>query len=302
MAERMRELKIRRPSLSPQEAGNLIAFLYSLEFFDRPGNPEAGKRLFRQKRCIQCHQVAGVGGVVGPNLDALKEHRSPIFVAAALWNHGPAMAEEMRRQRVPRPTFSGSELLDLIAYLSSVSPRKAEGRLFVLPGVAERGRRLFSAKRCIECHGVAGKGGKVGPDLAERSVRRSLTEFAGAMWNKLPSMMAAMRARGISFPRLEAEEMADIVAYLYSVRYFAVSGDPERGQRVAAQKGCLACHARDGEASAPDLSRVKGLDAPEAVIAAMWNHSFIERERKVSWPQISAQEMADLMAFLGRLR
>jgi cytochrome c2 len=96
MAERMREFKIQRPSISPGEAGDLIAFLYTLNYFDPPGNAQAGKRLFSEKKCIVCHQVAGVGGVVGPNLDSLKQDGSAIFVAAAMWNHGPTMAEAMR--------------------------------------------------------------------------------------------------------------------------------------------------------------------------------------------------------------
>jgi cytochrome c2 len=308
MAERMREFKIQRPSISPGEAGDLIAFLYTLNYFDPPGNAQAGKHLFSEKKCIVCHQVAGVGGVVGPNLDSLKQYGSAIFVAAAMWNHGPAMAEAMRERGIARPTFSGSELVDLIAYLKSAAPDKTEGPLTILPGTPEQGRRLFADKRCIECHSVAGQGGKIGPDLAARSLQLSLTQFAEAMWNKTPAMTAAMRFRKIAVPRLEAAEMADIVAYLYSVQYFAAPGDPKRGREVATQKGCLACHSVDsagGNKTAPNLTQVKGLDFPQTVISAMWNHSFIDARRlkgqKILWPQFSPEEMADLAAFLGTL-
>jgi cytochrome c2 len=131
-----------------------------------------------------------------------------------------------------------------------------------------------------------------------------MTEFAAAMWNKAPAMTAAMKTRRIAVPRLDAADMSDIVAYLYSVQYFARPGDAKKGRDLAAQKGCLACHSIDGKAGkgAPDLARVKGLDAPQAVIAAMWNHSFLKMEgQKILWPQFRADEMAHLAAFLQAL-
>ena len=307
MAERMRQLKIQRPSLSPSETGDLIAFLYTLNYFDRPGNAQVGKRLFAGKKCIVCHQVAGVGGVVGPNLDFLKQYGSPIFVAAAMWNHGPAMAEAMQDRAIARPTFSGSELLDLITYLKATGPEGAEGPLYILHGRPEQGRRLFAERRCIECHSAAGQGGKVGPDLAQRALHRSITQFAEAMWNKAPAMMSAMKIRGIAVPRLQAEEMADIVAYLYSVQYFAGPGDAGNGRELAAAKGCLACHSAEGRGNkaAVDLAQVKGLESPAAVISALWNHSFITERRvegqKALWLELRPEQVANLIAFLQTL-
>src|SRR6266508_911749 len=73
MADRMKQLGIARPQLTSQEAGDLVGFLYTLNYFDPPGNTAAGRQLFSEKKCIICHQVAGTGGVVGPNLDLLKQ-------------------------------------------------------------------------------------------------------------------------------------------------------------------------------------------------------------------------------------
>jgi hypothetical protein len=96
--------------------------------------------------------------------------------------------------------------------------------------------------------------------------------------------------------------MADIVAYLYSVRYFA-SGSVQPGYAVASQKGCLNCHALRGERgkSASDLTKAKGLDSPAAVLAALWNHTLLTPTvsgKKLDWPGFTPQEMADLMAML----
>jgi len=304
MAERMRELGIARPQLDARETGDLIGFLYTLDYFDPPGNVDAGRRLFTEKKCVVCHQAAGTGGVVGPNLDFLRQFGSPILIAAELWNHGPAMAEAMRAKGIVRPIFRDAELRDLIAYLKAASPTHAEEPLYVLPGRADEGHRLFTEKGCVLCHSAGGKGGRVGPDLAERGLPWSLTQFAATMWNKAPAMMKEMKARAVSVPRLQAREMSDLVAYLYAVRYFAEAGDPRKGRELATAKGCLGCHSLEsrGGKVGPDLAQVKGLDSAAAVIAALWNHGFIMAERAerrhVAWPRLRPEEMAHVVAFL----
>ena len=72
----------------------------------RPATPRPGRRLFTEKKCVVCHTYQGAGGVVGPNLDHLTQFRSPIYVAAAMWNHGPQMAEKMKEKgdRAARPS------------------------------------------------------------------------------------------------------------------------------------------------------------------------------------------------------
>lgn len=307
MAAHMRRLDIPSPSLDPQETGNLIAFLYTLNYFEPGGNAEVGRQLFVAKQCAVCHQVGGVGGVVGPPLTFLEQSGSPIFVAAAMWNHGPAMLEKMRAKGIERPTFQESELLDLMAYLQSASPMPAAGPLYVLPGRAEAGRLLFREKRCIECHSVKGQGGQVGPDLARRALHMSLTQFAAAMWNKIPAMMQAMQTQQIPIPRLQAQEMADLVAYLYSVQYFSLQGQAQQGRQLVRDKGCLQCHAVAGTGGeeAPDFAQVRGLDAPTKVVSALWNHAFgMERlleSGQIAWPQLRPEEMADLVVFLQSL-
>ena len=303
MADRMKQLGITRPQLTAQEAGDLVGFLYTLNYFDQPGNVAAGRQLFSEKKCIVCHQVGGTGGVVGPNLDSLKQFASPIYVASAMWNHGPAMAEAMKAKGVERPTFTAQELRDLVAFLAPATGGAPEGPLFVLPGRPALGRDLFVEKKCIQCHSVGGVGGKVGPDLVGLGVRRSPVEFAATIWNKAPAMMAAMATRGITVPQLRPEDMADLVAYLYSVRYFASGGSVPKGWVVASNKGCLQCHGVSGERGKPasDLTKAKGLDSSAAVLAALWNHTVVTAKvagQKLEWPMLKADEMADLVTLL----
>lgn len=304
MKERMRELGIERPQLNEGEAGDLIAFLFTLDYFDPPGDPEAGEQLFNQKKCVVCHKVGVRGGVAGPSLDHLGQYGSPILVAAAMWNHGPGMQAMMDDKGIERPIFSGPELTDLITYLESSSPASPAGPLYVLPGNAAEGRAAFVKKGCVECHSVRGAGGGAAPDLARREVSWDLAEFAAALWNKAPAMTASMRTRGIGVPQLGAGEMADLVAYLYSVRYFAESGDVNAGRRLLRTRGCLTCHSLNGRgaSAAGDLTESAEMASPAEVVSALWNHvNYTETGDSLAaipWPVISAEEMADIAAFL----
>ena len=306
MAGKMRELGITRPSLSSREAGNLAAFLFTLNYFDSPGNVEAGRKLFTEKGCVACHTYNGAGGTIGPNLDHLVHFRSAIGVASAMWNHGPQMADKMKERGIERPTFTGTELRDLLTYLVPSAGAK-DSSVYVLPGRPDAGRRLFAEKGCVQCHAVGGAGGRVGPDLAERGVRQSPMEFAATIWNKAPAMAEAMKSQAITVPQLSPAEMADIVAYLYSVRYFGSGGNIQNGYTVATRKGCFTCHALRGERGkrASDLAKAKGLDSPAAVLAALWNHSVVTPPsiggQKAEWPLFTSQEMGDLIAMLQSL-
>jgi hypothetical protein len=140
----------------------------------------------------------------------------------------------------------------------------------------------------------------VGPDLAAKALHKSILDFAAAMWNKAPAMLNQMKTRKVAVPRLEGGEMADIVAYLYSVNYFAAPGDARKGRITATQKGCGACHGTaPGGTHALDFAAMKGLDSPATVIAAMWNHSFISSSGAPQhWTEFRPEEMADLAAYL----
>jgi mono/diheme cytochrome c family protein len=178
-----------RGTLEAEQMAHLVAFLYSLNSLERPGDPAAGARLFATKGCRSCHALGGAGGDVGPRLDKYSRYASPLFLTAALWEHGPAMAKSMRERGVRRPTFAGADIADLMAFIraSGSSP----GRVYARPGNPARGEELFAGKRCAECHAVRGEGGRVGPDLGERGrLGGGLVQIAGTMWNHGPAMWA----------------------------------------------------------------------------------------------------------------
>jgi mono/diheme cytochrome c family protein len=302
----MRKLKKPPPQLSPRETGDLIAFLATVNYFDPVGDAKAGKKIFADKQCVVCHQIEGVGGVFGPSLDSVVQF-GPIFFAATMWNHGPSMAEAMQARGIKRPLFSGSELRDLIAYVKFVSRGRGDQPTQVLPGRAEDGERLFALRGCVDCHGIRGSGGPVAPALSGKRIYSSLFDFAAAMWNKGPIMRREMQRRAVTVPPLLANELADIVGYLYSVDYFAAPGDPRRGEEIVRAKGCLDCHSIGGKGGrlAPDFEKSRGLNEPANVVAAMWNHGTVMEEKmhdeKLSWPVFKGDEFTQVVGFLQAL-
>jgi mono/diheme cytochrome c family protein len=308
MGAKMLEAGIQRPTLTSAEVSNLIAFLFTVQYYDEPGDPKAGEKLYAAKGCVQCHEVGGKGGRVGPGLDFLKRANSPVLVAAAMWNHGPEMAEAMKAKGIVRPTFQGKEMVDLIAYIVAAAKADVSETAQVVPGTPERGRKLFGEKRCIVCHSVGGKGGTVGPELGRRGHHVSLSQFAALMWNHGPGMWAKMNERGIQVPRLTGQEMADVVAYLYVSRYFDQPVISRiQGQQLVRTKGCLTCHSINGKGGkiSADFATSKLVGSPASLIAGMWNHSrFMEaqvQKQQIPWPILTGQELADISAYLASI-
>ena len=300
MEHLFQEKRLPRPLFEPAEMASLLAFLYYLSSLDPPGDSAAGSRLFREKGCETCHAVGGKGGRVGPELDKYSRYASPLYLTTALWNRGKAMAEKMQEMGVPRPTFEGRDIPDLLAYLRSAGG--GTERVYAPPGSARRGQALFTEKRCAECHSVRGHGGKVGPDLGLK-LRGSLMGIAGAMWNHGPHMWAKMAERGIGVPSFTESEMSDVISFLYFFQFIDPPGDAGRGLAVYREKRCGTCH---GSVAPPLVAVVGNLPGPLDIITAMWNHAgkmeMKMAEVNIAWPVLRGGEMADLVAYLLSLR
>jgi mono/diheme cytochrome c family protein len=299
------EKRVSRPTFEPPQMASLLAFLYYLGSLDPPGDAERGAVLFRERGCRTCHAVGTDGGKVGPDLSPYGRYASPLFLTAALWNRGKAMARVMEDTKVARPTFQGNDIPDLLAYIRSASG--GTERVYVPPGNPKRGEELFTEKRCVECHSIRGHGGKVGPDLGVK-LKGSLMRITGSMWNKGPKMWAKMTERGIEVPSLSTEDLSDLISYLYFFQFIDPPGDSRRGGAVYREKRCGSCHALRGigEKVGPDLAKVEKLDTPLELITEMWNHAAKMEakmtEENVAWPVLKGGEMADLIAYLLAVR
>jgi len=128
------------------------------------GNRESirsGMAMYRV-RCADCH-----------GLDA-KGYRGPDLTALLAGDFTDERLFQTIRKGVPGTDMPGSqaaddELLLVIAYLRNVSAVPATE---AVTGNVENGARLFTSQ-CATCHRVAGRGGRLGPDLTRIGIARS---------------------------------------------------------------------------------------------------------------------------------
>jgi cytochrome c len=223
-------------------------------------------------------------------------YTNPILWAQMMWNHTPQMEQEMRKKGLLRVEFKGNEMVDLIAHIRSISS-KGE-KMYLSPGDPQSGDKLFSQKGCVQCHFPKGD-----LDLSrKKDFPRTLAQLAGAMWNHSYEMWRKMEEKGIKRLALPPQEMADIIAYLFSTRYFDEPGDAERGKAAFIKKQCSLCHGKG--AKGPNLSSLKGQISPILMAQTMWNHGPVMleqmRKAKVSWQKMDGKEMVDLMEYLNQ--
>jgi mono/diheme cytochrome c family protein len=168
-------------------------------------------------------------------------------------------------------------------------------------GDPRRGADLFQKHHCTACHSIRGVGGGgAAPDLGQPTVKPfTAASLAAVMWNHAPAMWKAMAAKNLEVPALGQGEIADLYAFFYAQRYFEPPGDAARGKQVLIQKRCSFCHTPEKVAKWPALTD------PVRWAQNMWNHSGLMvkemEKKKIPWPQLTAQEMVDLMVYAANL-
>jgi mono/diheme cytochrome c family protein len=276
---------VAKPQLTDQQAADLFVYFFAARYFEQPGDPRRGARVFLAKRCAQCH---GVGSALRPGIQPVASWKSladPIALAQQMWSHSREMKPELDRLKVPYPRFSAAEMTDLLVYLRSTQhPARVDD---FSPGSAESGAQLFVSKGCAACHRGA-------LALEARPTRYSLTDFAAAMWDHSFRIMH-------NPPPLTYEEMRRLVGYLVSTQFYEERGDLKQGKRVFAAKHCAVCH-DDPSSGAPPRAAMAGRMTSFDMVAALWKHGPMMldrmRQKKIPWPRFSGSEMADLAAYL----
>ena len=213
MSAQMQARGMSWPTFTGREIADLTAHLQvgatsggaEPSYFE-PGSPRRGQTLFAEKRCNACHTIAGEGGRGGPELSTRGRElaRSVPDIAAMMWNHRQQMQTEFTRRGIPFVSFEGQEMADVIAYLYFVNYARVSG-------TPDRGRRVFE-KKCSACHVMGRK--SVGPDLTITAGLDKPIGIIAAMWNHASGMEAQVRARGLTWPRMEAGDTADLTAFL----------------------------------------------------------------------------------------
>ncbi len=306
MIEGMKKAGIVKPTLTAEEFSQITAYLYFLRFKDVPGNANAGRYLFGLKGCSSCHPVSGKGREGERALDDFPRNISPVFLSQAIWNHSLQMMAQMLRAGRQWPTFDGTEMMDILAFIRSYAKGQEEPALS-RPGNPVEGRRIFEKKECVSCHSVFGEGPAGGIDLGRRAEAfyKSPTQIASDMWNNAPEMLLVRIARSqITMPRFTSNEMADVLAYLYSLHYVGGPGNAEKGEALFSKLRCSQCHrvgGKGGKLIYIDLSKLQNQD-PSEIVADIWDHSMQMRKlmgiKGIPWPQLKKGDMADLVQYI----
>lgn len=118
MEQAMKERGLKWPEFKGEEMAHIVAYLHSPEVV---GDPEKGRQLFTSKGCVKCHSIWGEGGKIGPDLG--DESYPPVTMLGQMWNQSPTMTAIMKGMGMERPTFSGNEIADLLAYLQQVQSK-----------------------------------------------------------------------------------------------------------------------------------------------------------------------------------
>jgi cytochrome c551/c552 len=303
MDRKYRQQSVSRPNFTQSEMLNLIGFLYYLRYLGEPGSVASGKKLLKTKGCMVCHELAGSGGDVGPDFAQIQQYASPLYILQSMWNHVPAMQKKIEDLKMKYPTLSGHEIVAISSYIRQVTIGKTEIRMS--PGDPSKGKVIFKEKKCHTCHSVDGGNEKMGPNLSEIDLKKSVTEIAGLMWNHSPAMTDFMKEEFIEWPLFEGKEMADLIAFLYFLGFEDQPGNPESGEDLLSDKGCASCHEVGGKGIGPDFATIKQFGSPIRMIQLMWNHAPKMEDllltKNEEWPQLSTKEMQDLYAYLKKV-
>ncbi len=259
-------------------------------------NSTRGEAVFQLQSCVQCHALNGVGAGVGPDLGRLADRGfTPASFASTIWNHAPTMLSAMRFRNIQPPSMDEQAATDLFAFFYST-------RSFEEPGDAGRGKHLFSARGCANCHGLTDS--KV-PAAKPASQWTSLTDpiaMIAAMWDHASNMRDEMARQKIAWPMLSGQDVADLLVYLRNVpsappkmgaTFQTVAGD--RGKELFDSKGCAECH------KSADTFLNAGLPGKTMtdVAADMWNHG---REMSGAGLKFAPGEMQQIASYIWSRR
>jgi cytochrome c2 len=265
-----------------------------------------GRKVFEAKNCNQCHSIFERERKVGPKLKTSRFYGTFLDIFSLLWNHAPAMAVHMRREVLERPTFSTTELNELVSFLYML-PYLGE------PGDARRGEALLESKSCFKCHSLGKKGKRDGTPLDSLAVYQSPIVLLQRMWNHGPEMIGRMAAIGASIPTFSGNEMSDIFAALAEKakdkdkKVYLGVGHAENGEKLFAGKGCIKCHSIFGKGGrqAPDLGKTVAQSNVTKLTTQIWNHvgrmTQKYHQEKMKWPYFAETEMSDLIVYLYSL-
>ena len=277
----MREKDVAMPSVSEQNAADIVAYFASLRYFEPMGDAGRGARLFLSKKCVDCHAISGRGTGSGLPVAEWQSLGDPVDLAAAMWNHSGRMQTEMAKRSMRQPELSAQDLSDILVYIRNVPNVRKTPLHFEVPSL-EGAETLLQTWNCATCH-------KDELSFDRRADERSMTAIAAGMWNHSNHMLQHPA-------KIPPEELKRIISWIWARQFEQPAGSVARGRRVAEDKKCTSCHEGGGAPSFGSMAK-SGVPALR-MTAALWKHgpkmqSALEA-KGIKWPKFSAAEMRDL--------
>lgn len=106
------------PDISNAEMRRLVGYLWSIQYFEAPGNVSRGAKVYASRKCGTCHGDQSWGA---PPLASKTKKLDSIGVVSALWRHGPDMLGKMKEKKIEWPRFKNTDMADLLAYVNSLN-------------------------------------------------------------------------------------------------------------------------------------------------------------------------------------
>lgn len=134
--------------------------------------PESpGKELFISN-CSRCHGLDGSGGE-GPDIQQSLEKLGADGMASIV--KGGVAGTGMPAFS----TLSDLQIREVVSYVRGLTRLPASDS--IVHGDASRGKSLYEANGCSECHMIGGEGGTLGPELSQIGAIRTVQELRDAL-------------------------------------------------------------------------------------------------------------------------
>ena len=104
--------------MSATQSIRVMALMSDIGIVMPPMDAERGRKLFAQKGCVACHSVNGVGGDLGPALNAadMPSPMNSFEFAARMWRGAGAMIALQEDLLGEAISLDGQDLADLVAF------------------------------------------------------------------------------------------------------------------------------------------------------------------------------------------
>lgn len=210
---------------------------------------ERGMTLFAAKGCVACHSINGIGGHLGPSLNAstMAPIMNPFDFVAKMWSKAPSMIRAQEEKLGQQVELTGDQLADIVAFTHDDAQQRKLTKAMVPPKYAKlipdfaeqprtqgprkpvdvrlamplpdpkRGMQLFANKGCVVCHAVNGIGGDHATAFEAHTMPQVVNPFdvAAKIWTMASAMIPAQKEELGHQVQFTGGELADIVAFLH---------------------------------------------------------------------------------------